>query len=486
MPIDVRSKLLKYRRTKIVATLGPASRSPEVVKELIRAGVNVFRMNFSHGTHESHRENFERIHAAREELGLPIAVLADLCGPKIRVGRFPGGSIELTAGEAVTVTTREVEGGAGLIPSAHAALHEDVLPGHRLLLDDGKLELRVENVEGRDIACTVVTGGTLKDAKGMNLPDVEVSVPALTDKDREDARLALELGVDLLALSFVRKAQDVLDLRELVSAAGSSTSLIAKIEKPQALDALEEIMRAADGIMVARGDLGVEMPPESVPIAQDQMIDLARSHAKPVIVATQMLESMIDNPRPTRAEVTDVANAVRAGADAVMLSAETAAGRHPLEAVRMMDAVARRTEAYQWARGTSSIFAPADTGFGSEPLRFEDALSRSTTQLSRDLEVRCIGVVSRHGRSPAVVAASRPSAPVLAIFTDERLCRVSNLTWGTIPRRADEERFAHPEELVRELALELELGEPGQAMLIVQGFSTDPELNRPSVMICRM
>ncbi len=271
------TSLLHRRRTKIVATIGPASREPAVLEALIRAGVNVFRLNLSHGDHTEHRTNFERIRAASAAGGDPVAVLADLCGPKIRVGRFAGGRIMLEAGQKVSVTTRDVLGEPGLIPSQYAALADDVRPGDRILLDDGMLELHVESVAGSEIVCTVAVGGVLKDRKGMNLPGVLVSSPALTDKDREDARFALDLGVDFLALSFVRDPRDVADLKGLIASTGATTPVIAKIEKPEALDAIDEILDIADGLMVARGDLGVELAPEAVPIVQQDLVQRAAS-----------------------------------------------------------------------------------------------------------------------------------------------------------------------------------------------------------------
>lgn len=481
MSIELETPPLKYRRTKIVATLGPASREPEVLARLLAAGVDVVRLNFSHGSHDSHRECYERVRRAAAEAGRPVAVLADLCGPKIRVGEFPGGSIELVCGATLTVTTRDVPGAPGLIPSQYESLHEDVAAGSRLLLDDGNLELVVTKVDGTEITASVVRGGVLRDKKGINLPGVEVSSPTLTEKDRIDAAFALALGVDLLALSFVRRAEDVHELRAIIAAAGSQAGIIAKIERREALAEIDFILAASDGIMVARGDLGVELPPQSVPVVQEQLIELARAQAKPVIVATQMIESMIAHSRPTRAEVSDIANAVRSGADAVMLSAETASGRYPVEAVQMMDLVAREAEAYQWQRGAFGKFTRHEGV--PRPLSFEEALALSTAQLSRDLLVRSIVVLSRHGRSPAVMSASRPGAPIVAMFTDERLCRASNLLWGTIPVRADDSLFDDPRSLARAEVLKLGLAEPGQVILIVRGFSTDPESNQPSVTI---
>jgi pyruvate kinase len=461
--------LLRRRRTKIVATVGPASRDPGVLEALIRTGVNVFRLNLSHGEPDEHRANFERVRAAAAAANEPVAVLADLCGPKIRVGRFAGGRITLEAGQKVTVTTRDVQGGPGLIPSQYAALAQDVHPGDRIVLDDGMLELHVETITGSDILCTVIAGGVLKDRKGMNLPGVLVSSPALTDKDREDARFALDLGVDFLALSFVRHPRDVLQLKELIASTGATTPVIAKIEKPEALDAIDEILDVADGLMVARGDLGVELAPEAVPIVQQDLVRRARLHNKPIIVATQMLESMVDHPRPTRAEVSDVSHAVFGGADAVMLSAETAAGAYPIKAVEMMDRVARQVEGWQWVEGAfrsiteDEIEKPA-------PLSLREAVARSTAQLSRDLQVRAVVVRTQKGTSATVVAATRPAAPIIALTMDLRVCRRLNLLWGVIPQIIGPSDFERPQAVARRRACELNLAQEGQTILMLAGF----------------
>jgi pyruvate kinase len=463
--------LLRRRRTKIVATIGPASRDLAVLEELVRAGVNVFRLNLSHGEHDSHRANFANVRALSAAVGEPVAVLADLCGPKIRVGKFAGGSIVLQTGQKVTVTTRPILGEPGLIPSQYAALAEDVRPGDRILLDDGMLELHVESVAGSDIACTVTTGGVLKDKKGMNLPGVMVSSPALTEKDREDAQFALDLGVDFLALSFVRRPSDVADIKALIAAAGANTPVIAKIEKPEALDAIDEILDAADGLMVARGDLGVELAPEAVPIVQHDLIERARLRHKPIIVATQMLESMIEHPRPTRAEVSDVSHAVFAGADAVMLSAETASGAYPVKAVEMMDRVARQVEGWQWIEGAFRSLTAGEREL-PPPLPLRDAVARSTAQLSRDLRVRAVVVRTQHGTSAEVVAATRPSAPIVALTTDPRVYRRMNLLWGVLPRLIDTAEFDRPQEAARQHVRELKLAEKGQTILLLAGFGS--------------
>lgn len=481
MGIETELSKLKYRRTKIVATLGPSSRTREAISALIRAGANVFRLNMSHGTHDDHRATYRNVREAAEAEGVTVAVMADLCGPKIRVGRFEGDSIPLEEGARVTVTTRDVIGKPGLVPSKYAALARDVKSQDRLLLDDGRLELRVESVEGQDIACTVITGGTLKNNKGMNLPGVDVSAPSLTKKDRRDADFALELGVDYLALSFVRCGEDVAELRAIVDKVDEHVGIISKIEKPEALERIDDILTASDGIMVARGDLGVELPPQHVPIIQDQLIDLARDHNKPVIVATQMLESMMDCPRPTRAEVTDVANAVRYGADAVMLSGETAAGQYPVEAVAMMDTIARQSEGYLWSQGAFRTIQRSHDQ--ARPLPIEDALAESTAQLSRDLLVRSIVVLTHWGRSAAVTSASRPAAPVVAVSPVRKASCRAALLWGVIPFYASVEDMSAPEDLARKAVRTLKTATEGQTILVVKGFSADPSKNAPSVTV---
>ncbi|HTU90746.1 MAG TPA: pyruvate kinase [Gemmataceae bacterium] len=465
------TSLLRRRRTKIVATVGPASRGPAMLEGLLRAGVNVFRLNLSHGDQAGHRANFANIQAAAAAVGEPVAVLADLCGPKIRVGCFTGGCIALHKGQTVTVTTRHVLGEPGLIPSQYAELAEDVRPGDRILLDDGMLELHVESVAGSDIACTVTAGGILKDRKGMNLPGVLVSSPALTDKDRDDAHFALDLGVDFLALSFVRRPTDVADLKALIDAAHATTPVIAKIEKPEALDAIDEILDAADGLMVARGDLGVELAPEAVPIVQHDLIERARLRHKPIIVATQMLESMIEHPRPTRAEVSDVSHAVFAGADAVMLSAETASGAYPIKAVEMMDRVARQVEGWQWIEGAFRSLTAGEREL-PPPLPLREAVARSTAQLSRDLQVRAVVVRTQHGTSAEVVAATRPAAPIVALTMDPCVYRRMNLLWGVIPRLIDAVEFDRPQHAARRHARELNLAGQGQTILLLAGFGS--------------
>ncbi len=480
-PTHGREALIR-RRTKIVATVGPASREPAVLEELIRAGVNVFRLNLSHGKHAEHRVNFEHIRAAAQRVGEPVAVLADLCGPKIRVGQLAGLQMWLETGKSVTVTTRDVLGDTGLIPSQYAALSKDVRPGDRILLDDGNLELRVDGIDGTEVLCTVLHGGVLKEHKGMNLPGVAVSSPALTDKDRMDALFALDLGVDFLALSFVRRPWDVADLKALIAGTGRNTPVIAKIEKSEAMDAIDEILDEARGLMVARGDLGVELPPESVPIIQRDLVERARRAGKPVIVATQMLESMITNPRPTRAEVSDVSTAVFGGADAVMLSAETAVGRLPGSSGgndgprrppgRELAVAGRLVSIDHRARsrvaGTAAAAPRRGAGNG--------------TAFARDLRVRAVVVRSQKGTSATLVSATRPAAPIVALTMEPAIARRLNLCWGVVPRLIDAVAFERPQGAARELAVSLKLAEPGQHILLLSGFGK----NEPMVTVLKV
>ncbi len=473
--LELARTALKRRRTRIVATLGPASSSDEVIEKLIIAGVDVFRLNFSHGVHEGHGQNIERVRRIAHQLGRHTAILADLCGPKFRVGTFEGGVIELKTGDTVTVTTRNVVGTATLIPSQYVELAEDIKAGDRILLDDGKLEMKVlETDKKTEVKVLVVQGGKLKDKKGMNLPGVDVSTPAVTDKDKADAIFAASKGVDFLALSFVRSDQDVKILRDLLDQNGHGTMpIIAKIEMPQAIDNIEGIFAAVEGIMVARGDLGVEMLPEEVPLIQNELVRLAILKNKPVIVATQMLESMIESSRPTRAEVTDVAAAALSRADAVMLSAETAAGKFPVEAVATMDRVLRLVEGYQWKHGQHG--APADKpnetlgGLAHDP---GEALSRATSLLSRDLEVRAVVVPTRSGRTARLVSAERPAAPVVALTDDPALARRLSLCWGLVAEVKTTDELRAPQKAALEVVRRFALAEPNEPVLLVWDAST--------------
>jgi len=479
--IDLTRVALKLRRTRIIATAGPACAEVETLGRLVDAGVDAFRLNFSHGTHATHRRLAERIRAVAQERGRHVAILADLCGPKIRVGRFPDGPIPLEDGAEVVVTTRKVAGAPGLIPSEYRSLARDVGAGDRLLLDDGSLELCALDVSGTELRCAVVRGGTLSDRKGINLPGVHVSAPALTDKDREDALFAAGLGVDWLALSFVRSAADVEELKALLAGAGHALPVVAKIERAEALREIGGILTVADGVMVARGDLGVELEPEEVPVVQQQLVRAALSARRSVIVATQMLESMIERPRPTRAEVSDVATAALGGADAVMLSGETAVGRHPVEAVEAMDRTLRLVESYQWEHG---LFPSQDeAASGRDPLL--DALSRATSLLSKDLEVRAIVVPAVSGRTARTVAAVRPDAPIVAASMDAALCRRLALHWGLRPCLVEASALDDPSTLAPRLAREVGVAEAGDLLLLVWDASPERTSKLPTVSLLR-
>ncbi len=474
-------KLLKNRRTKIIATLGPASDSSEIIERLVVAGTNVFRLNMSHGDYAYHEKVLGTVRAIADKLQQPVAVLADLCGPKIRVGRFQNGFITLEPGANVTITVRNVLGGDGLIPSQYRDLLNDVNYGDRILLDDGALELTVEQIEDANIICRVIHGGILKDNKGMNLPGVNVSAPALTEKDRHDAQFILKLGIDFLALSFVRRAADITELRAMIEATDASTGIIAKIEKPEALTEMDAIFDATDGIMIARGDLGVELKPEQVPVTQRQLIDRARQRFKPVIVATQMLESMIENARPTRAEVTDIAYAVTLGTDAVMLSAESAIGQFPVESVAMMDRILRHTEAYQWREGGYDAGVKVSNKM---PRPVWESMANGVNGLARDLMARAVIVLSQSGMSAATISYARPAAPIIALSNRTDTYRKMALMWGIVPMlTGTDDTSEHDAELAKRVAKQLTLGQAGDSVLLVKGFHGDATLNRPSVMI---
>lgn len=482
MTIDTKFKLLDQRRTKIVATLGPASVNAETIGKLIEAGVNVFRLNFSHGTHEDHRTAYTLVRREASRRNAPVAILGDLCGPKIRVGEFENGSIEIKAGELVTVTTRDVKGVPGLIPSQFKELARDAKVGSRILLDDGNLELSVKEIKDSELTCLVVAGGKLKNKKGMNLPGMDLNISAITEKDRRDLQFAVEIGVDFIALSFVRNAADVHELRDLVrNCGGKYVQLIAKIEMPQALTDIGSILDAADGIMVARGDLGVELPPETVPIAQNELIDMGRRKSKPVIVATQMMESMISAARPTRAEVSDVSNAVRAGCDAVMLSAETASGMYPVEVVKMMDSIIRQTEAYFWHKD-GFRYLSLNRGEGSTA-SLHEGMSKAISSLSRDLGVSAIAVLAEIGYSARVVSSFRPSAPIVVLFPSEEISRRGCLYWGVHPvvkPFVDESRMRFiTQDTVRTLGLAM----GGRNILMLRGFNRNAEMNSPTISV---
>ncbi|MFH2202101.1 MAG: pyruvate kinase [Elusimicrobiota bacterium] len=419
---------MQQRRAKIVCTLGPASADPKTIRALVDRGMDVVRLNFSHGTHAEHARSFRAVRGISRRIKRPLAIIADLQGPKIRTGALAGGKpVRLQDGGTFTLTTRRGAGDARRTGTDFRRLHQHVHRGSRILLDDGLLELRVLSVRGRDIRCRVVHGGELGEHKGINLPHSTLGIPLLDAKDRGDLAFALRHGADYIAVSFVRSAQDILAVRRLIRRGGGSAKIIAKLEKAEALAHLDEILKVSDAVMVARGDLGVEMPPEKVPPAQKRIIQRAREFCLPVITATQMLDSMTRNPRPTRAEASDVANAVFDGSDALMLSGETASGRYPLETVSMMDRIIREAEAVRRPHVPYLPALPDDD--------ISESICRGVCEAARALPVRCIAVFTETGRSARVVAHYRPGCPIAAFSPDERTRRRLALLWGVRPHR---------------------------------------------------
>ncbi len=460
---------LRMRRTKIVATVGPASCTDEMILTLIQKGVNVFRVNFSHGKAEDHIGTMKQIRKISEKAGKLVAILGDLCGPKIRVGLFKDGAVTLKAGTTVRITDDDVEGTDSLIPSQYKGIAKDVKQGESILLDDGNIELEVTAVNGNIIEALVINGGLLKNKKGMNLPGTKMNVAALTEKDKNDALAMIKGEADFIALSFVRTAQDILDLKTHLAMNASEIPIIAKIEKPEALENIESILEAADGIMVARGDLGVEVPQQKVPLIQKELIALANASSKPVIVATQMLESMIENPRPTRAEVTDVAFACFSGADAVMLSAETAVGKYPVETVAMMDSILREIELRQF---DEAGFRPEHEHAQKRRDPQTDAISSAAALISRELKVRSIVALTRSGQTARVASSDRPAAPLLALSRSVKTARRLCLMWGVYPQVLDEElRFNEYVRHANNLVLELGLADAGQTIIMLSGLA---------------
>lgn len=421
------------RRTKIVATLGPATGSQEMIARLIEAGVNVFRLNFSHGTREMHQQNIDLIRQESKRLERPVGVLQDLQGPKIRVGVFTEGKVLLEVGQQFDLTCADDSpGDESRVGVTYKGLCSDVKLGDTLLLDDGRLALRVTGLKDQTIQTEVTLGGVLSNNKGINIPGADLSIPALTDKDVEDLLFGAELDVDWVAMSFVRNRDDLLLARHYLARAGSQAKLMAKIEKPGAVERFDEILREVDGVMVARGDLGVEMAPERVPLIQKRLIRACVEAGKPVITATQMLESMVQNPTPTRAEASDVANAIYDGTDAVMLSAETAVGAYPVEAVRMMARIARSVEAdpnYQQVM-REHYPKPEDTT--------ADAVSLGACQMAFNLSAQLIVTFTSTGTTAQRVSRNRPASPILAITPSERAYRQLSVVWGVTPFLSDE------------------------------------------------
>ena len=452
------------RRAKIVCTLGPATSGAENIQTLVDAGMDVARLNLSHGAYSDHEESYRHVRRASDQSGRGVGVLVDLQGPKIRLGNFADGPVLLERGQEFTITTADVPGDADMASTTYAGLPGDVDAGDRILIDDGKVALQCVSVAGTEVRCLVTEGGMVSNHKGLNLPGVAVSVPALSEKDIEDLRWALRLRADMVALSFVRSAEDVKDVHRIMDEEGVRLPVLAKIEKPQAVENLLEIVLAFDGIMVARGDLGVELPLEDVPMVQKRAVEMARNNAKPVIVATQMLESMISSSRPTRAEASDVANAVLDGADALMLSGETSVGKYPIESVQTMARIITKVE-------TEALDHVAS--MSSTPRTMGGAIARAATEVGALLDAKFLVAFTRSGDSARRLARYRSAIPLLA-FTPEQATRSQlALTWGA-------EAFLvpfvhHTDDMVRQVdkaLLELGRCERGDLIVIIAGSPT--------------
>lgn len=429
------------RKTKIICTIGPASESEERLRELMLAGMNVARFNFSHGTHEEQKAKYERVLKVRKELGLPVATMLDTKGPEIRLRDFEGGKVELRAGETFTLTTEEIMGTAQRATISYKNLKNDISLGTTLLIDDGLIELEVEKISGEDIICRVINGGFVSNHKGVNVPGAILSMPYISDADMEDILFGIKEGYELIAASFVRSKEDIYELRKILQEHGSDMKIIAKIENMQGIENLEEILEASDGVMVARGDMGVEIPMEEVPVLQKKMIKMANAQGKHVITATQMLESMINHPRPTRAEATDIANAIYDGTTAIMLSGESAAGKYPVEAVKTM---ARIAESAEKDIDYRSRMRRNDEGDKSE---ITNAIAYATCSAAMDLNAAAIITVTMSGYTAEAISRFKPSCPIIGCAVNERVCDQLNLLWGVNPllikkEESSEELFA--------------------------------------------
>ncbi|MEV0899389.1 pyruvate kinase [Actinoplanes sp. NPDC049802] len=448
------------RRAKIVCTMGPATKSPERMLGLVEAGMNVARMNFSHDTRENHREMYELVRAAAEQADRPVAILADLQGPKIRLGKFADGPHRWETGDRVVITSDEILGTRERVSCTYKKLPHEVKVGDRLLIDDGKVAIEVTGVEGEDIHCLVTEGGPVSNNKGVSLPNVAVSVPALSDKDEEDLRFALNLGVDLVALSFVRAPEDINLVHKIMDEEGRRVPVIAKVEKPEAVQHLEGIVLAFDGVMVARGDLGVELPLDQVPLVQKRAVQLCRENAKPVIVATQMLDSMIENSRPTRAEASDVANAVLDGADAVMLSGETSVGKYPVLTVSTMAKIVTTTEAGRM--GVPRLM--------HDPRTHGGALTVAASQIARNIGAKALVAFSQTGDTVKRLARLHCDLPLYAFTPVSEVRNILSLSWGVETFLTD--FVEHTDDMFSQVdakMLSMGLAKPGDYVVVVAG-----------------
>lgn len=456
------------RNTKILATLGPVSSSREKIRELIDAGADAFRLNFSHGSHEQHEELIRSIREVSSESGRFIPIVADIQGPKIRIGKVTA-PFDLRDGDSFTITTREVEGTPQIVSTPFSPLPREVRPGHRIMINDGLVELRVTRIEGEDVETEVLHGGPISSKKGMNFPDSELAIPAITEKDRLDLRFAAEQHVDYVAASFIRRREDIEQIRQILSEHGrQDIFVIAKLEKAQAIENLESILEVSDGVMVARGDLGVELPPERVPIIQKRVLEAASRWGRFAITATQMLESMTTNSRPTRAEASDVANAIFDGSDAVMLSAETASGAHPVDSVKMMARIvltAEQNPELSLRSGRVPRFHPTE---GND---FTDPLAGAANYTAEEIDAKLIVVFTTSGFTARLMSKFRPKAPIVALTRRTGAARKMNLLWGVTPRVLQEVGEYH-EQIVASVdryLLDQGLAEDGDRIVILMG-----------------
>lgn len=470
------------RRTKIICTIGPASSDEQTIRALIAAGMDVARLNFSHGTHDDHRQVIEHIRAAAKEMQRPVSILQDLQGPKIRVGLMQNGGVLLHKGQQLVLTPSPLEESTSQrVHISYDSLAQDVNRGGRILIDDGLLELEVKDTQQGEVLTEVLVGGPLRSRKGVNLPDIRTTTPSLTEKDLKDLEFGLSMGVDIIALSFVRDQSDVGDLIKRIKAAGKRTSVVAKIEKPEAVRKIDEILKQADGIMVARGDLGIEMPMSQVPNAQKTIIRKCLAAAKPVITATQMLESMIDNPRPTRAEASDVANAVLDGSDAVMLSGETAVGKHPVKVVEAMSKIVEAAESH-WREYRTTLEMSPDALGGIKNTGVTNAVSYTACQLAEQVGATAIACLTNSGTTARAIARHRPGMPVYAFTDEERVVGQLGILWGTkafnIPFQRDTDEGVS---LVHRILTEHGLVEPGDTVVLTAGMPL-PKKGRTNMM----
>ena len=465
--------MIPIRNAKIVCTIGPASSSPKMIERLIKAGMDVARLNFSHGTHDEHKKVIKSIRDTAKRLKKAVAILQDIQGPKIRTGLLKDGRVVLKSGNRFILTGRKLIGTSEIISTTYPAMYRDVKKGDRILLDDGLMSLKVNNVKGTDITCEVINGGVLTDHKGINLPGIKVGLSSITEKDIEDLYFGIKQCVDYVAISFVRTDKDVKSVKDIIrkklapvssKQGGVFIPVIAKLEKPEAIDNLEKIMDEADGLMVARGDLGVEMSPEAVPVIQKNIINMANRKEKPVITATQMLESMINNPRPTRAEASDVANAIFDGTDAVMLSGETASGKYPVESVEIMARIISAAE-------NGSLYRHVSDRRMGRISTFPDAVSSAAVHASHQIEAKLIVVFTQSGSTALFVSKQRPSMPIIAYTPIENIMRRLNLYWGVIPKTMG--LIEDTDGLIREMDRSLvadKLVRKGDSVVILMGM----------------